>query len=291
MNAGSLNQQPKSVFSVDVEDWFHILDIPGGPPLAEWDSLPSLVEKNFQRLLDLFSRHDATVTCFFLGWVAERYPHLVREAARRGHEIASHGYAHRLVYEMSQREFRDDGARSRKLLEDLTGREVLGYRSAGFSVTKQTPWFFETLAEAGYRYDSSVFPAVRGHGGIESAPREPYWTGPDGTGIFEFPISVANVLGKPICFFGGGYMRLFPYWLIQRMSRRVLAEGRPVLFYVHPREVDPSHPRLAMSAARRFKSYINLSSTEEKVDRILSEFPVTTFRALLESAVLSETTS
>jgi polysaccharide deacetylase family protein (PEP-CTERM system associated) len=291
VNAGSLNQQPKSVFSVDVEDWFHILDIPGGPPLAEWDSLPSLVEKNFHRLLDLFSRHDARVTCFFLGWVAERYPHLVREAARRGHEIASHGYAHRLVYEMSQREFRDDGARSRKLLEDLTGREVQGYRSAGFSVTKQTPWFFEALAEAGYRYDSSVFPAIRGHGGIESATREPHWTGPDGTGIFEFPISVANVLGKPVCFFGGGYMRLFPYWLIQRMSRRVLAEGRPVLFYVHPREVDPSHPRLAMSAARRFKSYVNLSSTEEKIDRILSEFPVTTFRALLESAVLSETTS
>jgi polysaccharide deacetylase family protein (PEP-CTERM system associated) len=287
----SFNQQPKSVFSVDVEDWFHILDIPGGPPLAEWDSLPSRVEKNFQRLLDLFSRHDATVTCFFLGWVAERYPHLVREASKRGHEIASHGYAHRLVYQMNQREFRDDGARSRKLLEDLTGREVLGYRSAGFSVTKQTPWFFETLAEAGYRYDSSVFPALRGHGGMKSAPRRPYWTGPDGTGILEFPITVTNWLRKPICFFGGGYMRLFPYWLIQRMSRRVLAEGRPVLFYVHPREVDPSHPRLAMSPARRFKSYVNLSSTEEKVDRILSEFPVTTFRALLESAVLSETTS
>ncbi len=291
MSLETLNHQPKSVFSVDVEDWFHILDIPGGPPLAEWDSLPSRVEKNFQRLLDLFSRHDATVTCFFLGWVAERYPHLVREAAKRGHEIASHGYAHRLVYELNQREFREDGVRSRKLLEDLTGREVLGYRSAGFSVTKQTPWFFDTLAEAGYRYDSSVFPALRGHGGIKSAPRQPYWTGPDGTGIFEFPITVTNLFGKPICFFGGGYMRLFPYWLIQQMSRRVLAEGRPVLFYVHPREVDPSHPRLAMSAARRFKSYVNLSSTEEKVDRILSEFSVTTFRALLESAVLSETTS
>ena len=287
----SFNHQPKSVFSVDVEDWFHILDIPGGPPLAEWDSLPSLVEKNFLRLLDLFSRREATVTCFFLGWVAERYPHLVREAAKRGHEIASHGYAHRLVYELSQRDFREDGSRSRKLLEDLTGREVLGYRSAGFSATKKTPWFFETLEEAGYRYDSSVFPASRGHGGIESAPRQPHWTGPDGTGIFEFPITVTNVLGKPVCFFGGGYMRLFPYWLIQRMSRRVLAEGRPVLFYVHPREVDPSHPRLAMSAARRFKSYVNLSSTEEKVDRILSEFSVTTFRELLESAVLSETTS
>jgi polysaccharide deacetylase family protein (PEP-CTERM system associated) len=272
-----------------VEDWFHILDIPGGPPLVEWDSLPSRVEKNFMRLLDLFSGHDATVTCFFLGWVADKFPHLVKEAAKRGHEIASHGYAHRLVYEMNRREFREDGIRSRKVLEDLAGQEVLGYRSAGFSVTADTPWFFETLAEAGYRYDSSVFPALRGHGGIKFAPRQPHWTGPDGTGIFEFPITVTNWLGKPICFFGGGYLRLFPYWLIRQMSHRVLAEGRPVLFYVHPREVDPAHPRLAMGAKRRFKSYVNLSSTEKKVDQILREFPVTTFRALLESVVLTET--
>lgn len=285
------NHQPASVISVDVEDWFHILDVPGGPPLAEWDRLPSHVEKNFLRLLDLFTRHQATATCFFLGWIAERFPHLVKEAAARGHEIASHGYAHRLVYEMSRREFREDGVRSRKILEDITGAEVQGYRSAGFSATEKTPWFFDTLAEAGYRYDSSVFPAARGHGGMESAPRQPHWTGADGTGIFEFPITVAECLGRPMCFFGGGYLRLFPYWLIRRMAHRVLAEGRPVLFYIHPREVDPSHPRLAMSAPRRFKSYINLDSTERKLDRILSEFPITTFRALLESAVLSESIS
>lgn len=277
-----MSAQPVSVLSVDVEDWFHILDIPGGPPLSEWDGLPSRVEENFLRLLDLFARHRSTVTCFFLGWVAERFPHLVREAAARGHEIASHGYTHRLVYEMSRDEFHEDAVRSRKVLEDLAGTQVVGYRSAGFSATQRTPWFFEVLAEAGYRYDSSVFPAARGHGGMESASRRPHRTGEDGAGIFEFPITVADFFGKPLCFFGGGYLRLFPYWLIRRMSHRVLGEGRPVLFYIHPREVDPSHPRLPMSAPRRFKTYVNLGSTEQKLERILSEFPVTTFRALLE---------
>jgi polysaccharide deacetylase family protein (PEP-CTERM system associated) len=274
--------QPVSVFSVDVEDWFHILDIPDAPKIEEWAALPSRVESNFLRLLDLFSKRRVTVTCFFLGWVAERFPRLAKEAAARGHEIASHGYAHRLVYEMSREEFVEDGLRSRKILEDLAGCPVAGYRSAGFSVTDKTQWFFEALVEAGYRYDSSVFPATRGHGGMESSPREPHFIERNGARIFEFPITVADFAGKPMCFFGGGYLRLFPYWLIRRMSRQVLSEGRPVVFYIHPREIDPAHPRLPMSAARRFKSYVNLKSTEQKLERILSEFPVTSFRDLMK---------
>jgi len=275
------------IFSVDVEDWFHILDIPGGPPLAAWNSLPSRVEKNFERLLDLFSEHQASVTCFFLGWVGEHFPHLVREAVRRGHEIASHGYAHRLVYEMNRQEFSEDAARSRKLLEDIAGAPVLGYRSAGFSVTEKTPWFFDALAECGYQYDSSVFPASRGHGGMAASPRVPHNVG-NGDSILEFPITVADVLGEPLCFFGGGYLRLFPYSLIQRMTRRVLAEGRPVVFYIHPREVDPDHPRMSMSAPRRFKSYVNLQSTEGKLHRILTDFHVAPFRSFIQQEALLE---
>jgi polysaccharide deacetylase family protein (PEP-CTERM system associated) len=281
-------RQPVSVFSVDVEDWFHILDIPGGPPISEWQDLPSRVEANFLRLLDTFSRHNATVTCFFLGWVGERFPGLVREAAARGHEIASHGYAHRLVYQMSRQEFQEDALRSRQLLEDVAGCPVLGYRSAGFSVTADVPWFFDALAEAGYSYDSSVFPAARGHGGMESSPRAPHQISQNGSGIFEFPITVADVFGRPVCFFGGGYLRIFPYALIRHMSKRVLDEGRPVIFYIHPREIDPAHPRLPMSAIRRFKSYVNLGTTQRKLDRILSEFPVTTFRALLKQNQVPE---
>lgn len=270
-----------SIFSIDVEDWFHILDVPATPPLASWDSLPSHVEANALRLLDVFDEHHAKATCFFLGWVARRYPQLVKEAARRGHEVASHGFAHRLVYDMSRREFFEDASASRRTLEDLTGSRVLGYRSAGFSVTGRVDWFFEALAEAGYRYDSSVFPAARGHGGMCGYRREPHVVVTNSTRIVEFPVTVADVMGKALCFFGGGYLRLFPYRLIRRMVKQVLAEGRPVVFYVHPREIDPSGPRLPMPPVRRFKSYVNLHTTESKVRKILRDFPVTTFRDFL----------
>jgi polysaccharide deacetylase family protein (PEP-CTERM system associated) len=266
-----------SIFSVDVEDWFHILDVPGAPALPEWAGLPSRVEKNFSKLLDIFSEQNVQVTCFVLGWIGERFPHLVKEAAARGHEIASHGYGHRLVYEQGREDFYEDVRHARLLLEDIAGVSVTGYRAPGFSSTEQTPWFFDVLAEAGYQYDSSVFPAARGHGGMRDGRRDPHRVG-NGDGILEMPISVADLMGKTMCFFGGGYLRLFPYWLIQKMARRVLAEGRPVVFYIHPREIDPAHPRLPMSRSRQFKSYVNLESTETKIRRVLHDFPVTTFQ-------------
>ncbi len=271
-----------SIFSVDVEDWFHILDVPSAPAISEWNGLPSRVEKNFSKLLDIFSEEKVQVTCFFLGWVGERFPRLVKDAAARGHEIASHGYGHRLVYEQGRDDFYEDVHRARGLLEDIAGAPVVGYRAPGFSTTEQTPWFFEALAEAGYQYDSSVFPASRGHGGMREGRRDPHRTG-DGDGIFEVPITVASVMGTPLCFFGGGYLRLFPYWLIRKMAHQVLTEGRPVVFYIHPREIDPSHPRLPMSRARRFKTYVNLETTETKVRRVLRDFPVSTFRTVLST--------
>jgi polysaccharide deacetylase family protein (PEP-CTERM system associated) len=266
------------IFSVDVEDWFHILDIVSAPDLAQWNSLPSRVEKNFLKLLDIFSEYNVNITCFFLGPVAERYPHLVKEAASRGHEIASHGYSHRLVYEMTPAQFLDDASISRDLLENIIGAPVLGYRAAGFSVTRETPWFFDNLIAAGYKYDSSVFPAERGHGGFTGNPYAPYVERRNGEEIVEFPITVKEVFGKASCFFGGGYLRLFPYFIIKRMAMAVDKESRPVVFYVHPREIDPHHPRLPMPLARAFKSYVNLKSTEGKIRRILSDFRVSTFR-------------
>ncbi|MGB7552863.1 MAG: XrtA system polysaccharide deacetylase [Candidatus Korobacteraceae bacterium] len=271
-----------SIFSVDVEDWFHILDHPSVPTIDQWASLPSRVERNFTKLLDLFSETNVQVTCFFLGWVAERFPHLVKEAANRGHEVASHGYGHRLVYELSRTNFYEDVRHARLLLEDVSGAEVVGYRAPGFSTTDETPWFFDALAEAGYRYDSSVFPAQRGHGGMPQGRREPHRVG-EHVELLEVPITVADLLGKSMCFFGGGYLRLFPYWLIRKMALQVLAEARPVVFYIHPREIDPEHPRLPMSRARRFKSYVNLESTEVKLRRILHDFPVTTFKNVLSN--------
>src|SRR5271167_4618775 len=270
-----------SILSVDVEDWFHILDDPSVPSIDQWATLPSRVEKNFSTLLDIFSEKNVEVTCFFLGWVAERFPHLVKEAAARGHEVASHGYGHRLIYEQSRSDFYEDVRRARRLLEDISGGEVAGYRAPGFSTTDETPWFFDVLAEAGYQYDSSVFPAVRSHGGMRQGRRDPYRVSE--SQVLEFPITVSDLLGKPMCFFGGGYLRLFPYWLIRRMAHQVLGEGRPVVFYVHPREIDATHPRLPMSRTRRFKSYVNLETTEGKVRRILQDFPVTTFKNVLSN--------
>jgi polysaccharide deacetylase family protein (PEP-CTERM system associated) len=271
----------RSIFSVDVEDWFHILALPSTPDVSEWDRLPGRVTDNFRALLDLFSEFGVRVTCFFLGWVGERHPELVRAAHRAGHEVASHGYAHRLAFTMSESEFREDASKAKNILEDVIGSEVIGYRAAGFSVTEQTPWLFPSLAEVGYRYDSSVFPAPREHGGLLTAQVAPHVRMTTSGPVVEFPITVARVAGKAMCFFGGGYLRLFPYEVTRRMARRVLDEGRPVIFYVHPREIDPSHPRLPMGRLRRFKSYVGLGSTRRKVRRILHDFSLVTFREYL----------
>lgn len=273
----------RCVFSVDVEDWFHILDLESAPPLTEWAALPSRVEKNFIKLLDLFSEAGCAVTCFFLGWVGERFPHLVQEAHRRGHEIASHGYTHRLVFELNREEFLQDALVSRKILEDLTGEPVIGYRAAGFSITGSTGWFADQLIEAGYVYDSSVFPAPRQHGGLKDVRDTPYFIGENSKGLLEFPMTVSRMLGLRFCFSGGGYLRIFPLAFVRHMAKRVLADGRPVIFYVHPREIDPSHPRLAMPPLRRFKSYVNLRTTETKIRKLLDEFEVTSFRNFIAS--------
>lgn len=269
----------KSILSVDVEDWFHILEAASAPDISQWDSLPSCVERDFRKLLDLFSEKNVHVTCFFLGYVAERYPHLVKEALDRGHEIASHGYAHRLIYTMTPHAFLEDARKSKGILESISGQFVRGYRAPGFSVTADTPWFFEKLLEAEYQYDSSVFPAPRQHGGLNTSKYSPHMVAEK---LMEFPITVAEVLGKRFCFFGGGYLRLFPYPVVRQMCRKVLGENRPVVFYIHPREIDPDHPRLSLGLARTFKSYVNLKTTEPKLRNILDEFQVTTFAEFIK---------
>jgi polysaccharide deacetylase family protein (PEP-CTERM system associated) len=282
----------KCIFTIDVEDWFHILDLPSTPKVSEWKSLESHVEKNFNRLLEIFDTHNVQATCFFLGWIAEQFPHLVKEAQNKGHEIASQGYAHELVYSLTEEEFFEDAKKSKDILENITGSKVTGskvtgskvtgskvtgYRSSGFSVTENTPWFFDKLLEARYLYDSSVFPAKRGHGGLQSSNKGPHTVERELGKLLEFPITVENVFGKPLCFFGGGYLRIFPYPIIKKMAKKVLQNERPVVFYIHPREIDTQHPRLPMNFKRKFKSYVNLRTTEKKIHSILEDFEFTTF--------------
>lgn len=276
----SIRWQGQCIFTIDVEEWFHILDIPSRPshPVA------SCVERNFIVLLDLLSEAKVSATCFFLGCIAEQYPHLVQEATDRGHEVASHGYGHELVYTMNASQFYDDVARSKEVIERASGRRVLGYRCPGFSCTESTPWFFEELLRAGYRYDSSVFPQRGSHGGVCDAPLFPHVIEQSAGKIIEVPMTVAQMLGKQLCCFGGGYLRLAPLTLIVAAVRQVLREGRPVVLYVHPREIDPSHPRLTMSPLRYFKSYVNLKTTSSKLRRLTTEFPSSTLEEYLAAA-------
>jgi polysaccharide deacetylase family protein (PEP-CTERM system associated) len=271
----------RSIFSVDVEDWFNISAVKSEPDLSTWDSLPSGVERDFGKMLDIFAGSGVKVTCFFLGYFAQRFPHLVKRASAEGHEIASHGFAHKLVFDQNADEFYDDVIRTRLLLEDICGESVKGYRAPAFSVTERSPWFFEKLTAAGYKYDSSVFPAPHGIGGMKTRQLHPHVVHTTSGDLIEFPISAVNVMGKPMCFFGGGYLRLFPYSLIKPMALRVLHENRPVVFYVHPREINPHHQRLPMNLKRRFKSYVNLKTTEPKIRSIFQDFQVTTFRQFI----------
>lgn len=282
--------ESRCIFSIDVEDWFHILDIPATPPIDTWVTLESRVERNLQRLLEILSEYDVRATCFFLGWVAERFPQLVRETAQAHHEIASHGYAHELVFRMSPEAFLSDASRSKRLIEDVSGLPVRGFRATGFSVTGDNPWFFENLVEAGYRYDSSIFPAHRGHGGFRTDVLAPHAIPVQSQHIVEFPISVVRFGPLRACLFGGGYLRLFPYAVIRRAVRAVLNNGRPVIIYLHPREIDPDHPRLPMPLLRRFKSYVNLGTVESKLRALLSEFTFTTFADYLDQTRIPEGT-
>ncbi len=268
----------KNILSIDVEDWFHILDLPSTPSIKVWSKLESRVEKNFITLLDELEKYNINVTCFFLGWIAERFPRLVIEADKRGHEIASHGYAHELTYNLTPKQFFQDICKSKKILEDITGKQCKGYRTPGFSIKENNKWIFNEIISAEYEYSSSIFPGSRGHGGMKNSEMFPYRIITNNGSILEFPITVKKIfLNKRICFFGGGYLRLFPYQTIEYFRKKVNNEGRPVIYYIHPREIDIKQPRLPMNFKRSFKSYYNLRTTIDKVRNILQNDKITSF--------------
>jgi len=267
-------------FSCELEDWFHILDSDGVPGIEEWPRLPLRAEENVDRLLELLDETHVKATFFCLGWMAERMPHVVRRCQRAGHEIGSHGYGHVLAYQVGRKEFLDDIVRSKKILEDLIGEEVVGFRSPGFCVKDDSRWVFEVVAEAGYRYDASVFPAHHGHGGLCRAEPGPHVVKTKNGPLVEIPTSTVRLLGRRICLFGGGYLRIAPLSLIRWGIKRLHREGRPLIVYVHPREIDANHPRLPLPLTRRFKCYVNLSSTMPKLRWLCEHQEFTTMKTV-----------
>ncbi len=266
--------------SIDVEDWFHVENLRPAVSRDSWDDRELRVERNTERMLELLAEHEARSTCFILGWVAERCPSLVRRIAAEGHEIASHGYGHELVYRLTPEEFRADVQRSKQLLEDLTGAEVRGYRAPSFSITD---WAVGILRDLGFSYDSSVFPTVAhdrygtlpGVGVCDRvAELEP--------GFHEVCISSVQVASRGIPWGGGGYFRLLPYAAFRRGVRRILSSGDPYVFYIHPWEIDPGQPRMeGLPRLHRARHYVGLHRTEGRLRSLLADFRFTAVEDLL----------
>jgi polysaccharide deacetylase family protein (PEP-CTERM system associated) len=265
-----------NVFTVDLEDWYQGLEI----DMDRWDGFAPRMERGMSVLLDLLDEAGARATFFVLGRQAELSREVVREVARRGHEVASHGYSHRFVYRQSPQEFRSELRRSKLLLEEIVGQPVVGYRAPFFSITRDSRWALDILVEEGFRYDSSLFPVLNYRYGLPSADRRPRLIRtPAGAEIFEVPMSTLRVpsAGFPGGFnlpvSGGGYFRLYPYWLTRALASRLRGEGSGLVFYVHPWEYDPDHPRVRMPRlVPWFTHYFNLRSMAGKTRRLLRDF-------------------
>jgi polysaccharide deacetylase family protein (PEP-CTERM system associated) len=260
------------IFTIDVEDWFHISDLENTPRVDSWHEYESRIERNTYGLLDLLDAKGVKATFFYLGWIGEKFPALVQDTAARGHEIASHGYAHELVYEISPKAFRDDIHRAKSILEDAFGGLVEGYRAPGFSITPQTPWAWDILREEGHRYDSSIFASRRGFGGDPDAFPEPHVRASGSGGVVAMPLRPARALGRSLMFSGGGYLRLLPTSAITFLADRLARPDAPIIYYVHPREIDIEQPRLPMPLVRQFKSYVNLATTRGKLEHLFSRY-------------------
>lgn len=259
--------------TIDVEDYFQVSAFEHFVPRAQWADYKSRVEANTRRVLRLLERHQTLATFFVLGWVAEKYPHVVREIQSAGHEVASHGYWHRLIYQQTPAEFREDIRLAKSVLSQITGQEITAYRGPSFSITKESLWALEVLVEEGYAVDSSIFPVRHDRYGIPDAPTQFHsLETPAGT-IWECPPSVLTLGNINVPVAGGGYFRLCPLSWTRHFLRRSTNSGKPFLLYLHPWELDPDQPRLAIgSRLTRFRHYVNLASTESKLDRLLSEF-------------------
>ncbi|QGP80181.1 DUF3473 domain-containing protein [Sphingobium sp. CAP-1] len=274
----------QNALSVDVEDWFQVGAFERTIARADWDGLPHRVEGNSDAVLDLFAAAGVKATFFTLGWVAERYPALMRRIADAGHEVASHGYDHARVFTFTAEEFRADLRKARAILEDASGQAVSGYRAPSFSIDPRTPWAHQVLAEEGYRYSSSVAPIRHDHYGWPDSPRFA-WKPVKDSPLVELPVTTAKWGNRTLAAGGGGFFRLLPYgfsrWAIRQVNEQA---GRPAIIYFHPWEIDPDQPRVPQAPLRsRLRHYSNLSVMAAKLRRLTRDFAWTRIDALADA--------
>lgn len=269
---GIMNK-PVYILTFDIEEWFNLLDFDATRSVGSWDAFECRIHENTDRILDLLSKRKQKATFFCVGWVAERYPEIIKKISDRGFEIASHSCYHQLAYELTKEEFRDDLQKSIGLLQGITGRPVTCYRVPGFSITRDNSWALDVLVECGIKFDSSIFPAPRGHGGFDNfGTDKPVIVETEYGNLKEFPINTVPFFGKRIIFSGGGYFRLLPYPLIKRFMR----QSEYVMTYFHPRDFDSKQPVLdGLSAVRKFKSYYGLKTAFSKFEKLLDAFEFT----------------
>ena len=266
-----------NAMSVDVEDYYQVSAFDRVVDRSSWEGRESRVVANTHRLLDLFDEAETRATFFVLGWIAERHPDLVRSIVSRGHELASHGYGHELVYNLTPAQFRDDVRRAKAVLEHAGGVPVLGYRAPSYSVVEQSLWALDVLVEEGHVYDASIFPIRHDRYGIPDAPRHVHIRTVSAGSIVEMPVATVRWAGLNLPVGGGGYFRLLPYAFTRwGFSRLNTVEKRPAMFYLHPWEIDPAQPRIAADAVGRLRHYRNLHKTEGRLRALLSEFRFST---------------
>ena len=260
-----------NALTIDVEDYFQVSAMAPYIRRSDWESCECRVERNVDRILALLARHDTQATFFTLGWIAERYPQLVRAIVDQGHELASHGYGHQRVSDLSPEEFQQDIDRAKKLLEDLAGHEVKGYRAPSFSIGERNLWALDVLASSGYRYSSSIYPIAHDHYGMPDSPRFAYRMA---SGLLEIPVTTVRLGNRNLPSSGGGYFRLLPYrlsrWMIRRVNRH---DGQSAVFYFHPWEIDTEQPRIpGIDVKTRFRHYVNISRMERRLEALLGDF-------------------
>ena len=274
-----------NMMTVDVEDYFHASAFDRVVPRTSWFERESRVVRNTHRLLEFFHAHRVTGTFFVLGWVAERFPSLVREIAACGHELASHGYHHQLIYTLTRDQFRDDVRRAKAIIEDTGGLPVAGYRAPSFSIIRASLWALDVLIEEGHHYDASIFPIHHDRYGIPDAPRLPHVIERAAGSIIEVPASTTRIGPMNLPIAGGGYFRVLPYAFTRWGIARLNAAGQPAIFYIHPWEIDPDQPRLSASRTTAWRHYWNLPETLKRMELLVHDFAFDTVASALDTRV------